>query len=149
MNIKNLAKKLSDFRKRHIQYQEIESPGWLEPVLEHGKYSVHPITGQSFGWRTWKPALVKIGYNVDIGAGSEIFGHFGVIIGDNVQIGGGTMIYSANTINQKFAKVIIGKNACIGANSVILPGSVIKEGQMIKALSVVYYNDRLKKTVVK
>ncbi len=78
-----------------------------------------------------------------------MFGHHGIDIGENVQIGGGTMIYSANTINQKLAKVIIGKNACIGANSVILPGSVIKEGQMIKALSVVYYNDRLKETVVK
>jgi len=120
---------------------------WHPPIMKHGKFSIHPITKQSFGWRTWQPESITIGKNVDIGAGSELFGHHGIQIFDNVQIGGGTMIYSANTINQQFAPVIIGKNACIGANSVILPGSVIKENQMIKALSVVYYNGE--ETVIK
>ncbi len=115
--------------------------------MKHGEYSVHPITGQSFGWRTWKPEKIIIGLGVDIGAGSEIFGHFGVIIGDNVMIGGGTMIYSSNTINGQFIPVNIGKNAKIGANSVILPGVKIKENQLIKALSVVYFDG--KETVIK
>ncbi len=143
MNIKNLAKRLSDFRKRHIQYKEFDSKDiWIPPEIEHNKPT-------KWNWIVAYPENLKLGKNTDIGAFCYIQAYCGVVIGDNVQIGGGTMIYSANTINQKFAKVIIGKNACIGANSVILPGSVIKEGQMIKALSVVYYNDRLKETVVK
>lgn len=145
MTLKKLHQKLSNFFNKF--HPDNRKPKWCQPILKHGEYAVHPITGKSFGWRTWQPSSITIKTNVDIGAGCELFGHHGIIVHENVQIGGGTMIYSANTINRQFAPVIINRNAKIGANSVILPGSIIKENQMIKALSVVYFDG--KETIIK
>ena len=106
---------------------------WQPPHIEHG------IPTQ-WHWVVYYPDNLMLGENTDIGAFTFIQAEYGVEIGEGAQIGGGCMIYSANTINQQFAPVIIGEGARIGANSVILPGSVIKAGQMIKALSVVYFD---------
>lgn len=104
---------------------------WFLPYIEHGKLT-------KWNWCVYHPKHLELGNNVDIGMFTFINAKCGVIIEDNVQIGGGCKIYSENTINNMKGQIIIRKNAKIGANSVILPGVEIKENTLIPALSVVY-----------
>lgn len=90
-----------------------------------------------WNWMCKNPKKLKLGKNVDIGAFSYIQADEGVVIKDNVQIGGGCKIYSVNTIDGTRGRVVIKKGALIGANSVILPGITIGEDAVIGALSLV------------
>ena len=89
---------------------------------------------------------VIIGDNCGINAFINIWGHGGVIIGNNVMIASNTSItslthdYSAKSI--RFAKVIsksvtIEDDVWIGSNVVIMPGVTIRKGAVIGAGAVV------------
>ena len=99
-------------------------------IIKHGK----PTKWQ---WTIWYPEKLKLGKNIDIGAGCHIFCQNGVEIGDDVQIGGGTYIYSKSTIDGKEGKVTIGRGARIGAQSLIMPGVTIGRNAIIGAQSFV------------
>ncbi len=88
-------------------------------------------------WVVWHPENFKYGQNVDIGAFTAIFAHYGVTIEDDVQIGSHCSIYSLNTINGTQGPVVIRRGAMIGSHSVILPNVTIGEGVLIKAHSLV------------
>lgn len=93
---------------------------------------------------------IKIGTNVGISQ-SAIVSHCSVVIGDNVDIGGGCTIYTSDfhsldykirnskedQKNKKNAPVIIEDNVFIGARSLILKGVVIGKNSIIGAGSVV------------
>jgi len=88
-----------------------------------------------------------IGYNVDIGAGSHLFAHEKLIIGDHVQIGGGTYIYTYNSIDNIRGSVIIKRKAKIGAHCLIFPGVIIEEEEKIPAKSIVFINKKNERVI--
>lgn len=102
---------------------------WKRPKIKHNKLT-------KWNWMVSHPNLLKMGKNVDIGAFTYIQAEHGVVIRDNVQIGGGCHIYSKDTISGKTGCVVIGEGCKIGAHCVILPGVVIKRGTLIKAGSI-------------
>jgi len=104
---------------------------WKQPKIKHNKLT-------KWNWMVGHPEKLRLGKNVDIGAFTYINAKYGVIIEDNVQIGGGCHIYSHNTINDTFGMIVIKEGACIGAHSVILPLTVIEKNQLIPAGSVIY-----------
>ena len=95
-------------------------------------------------------ATFVVGNNVGISQ-SAIVSHCSVIIGDNVDIGGGCVIYTSDFHSldwriritkedqkkKKNAPVIIKDNVFIGARSMILKGVVIGENSIVGAGSVV------------
>jgi len=90
-----------------------------------------------YGWTVHHPSRLILGYHTDIGYGTYIQAEYGVIIEDHAQVGGGVMIYSVSTIDNKSGPVRIMHHACIGANSVIMPNVVVGVGAIIGALSFV------------
>ena len=103
---------------------------WKKPKIEEGKLT-------KWNWMVQGVKNLKHGKNTDIGAFVYINANAGVVIEDNVQIGGGVKIYSVSTIDNKKGKVILKKNCKIGANSIITPGVTIGENSIIGALSFV------------
>ena len=101
---------------------------WEKPKIIHNKLT-------KWNWMVSYPENLTLGERVDIGAFVLVEAKNNVWIGDNVKIGGGTKIYSRNTIGKNEGAVIIQKDACIGANSVILPGCIVGHGAIIEALS--------------
>ena len=91
---------------------------------------------------------IKFGKYTSPGSGPNqyIQGDNGIIIGNNVQIGPGVSLISANHNFQNYdlhiesSPIIIGNNVWIGANSVILPGVIIGENVIIGAGSIVTKN---------
>ncbi len=83
------------------------------------------------------PENLEIGRNVDVGAFTLIQAEEGVVLEEDVQLGGGVKIYSVNTIDDTRGTVVIKRGACVGANSVILPGVTIGEYAVVGALSLV------------
>lgn len=94
-------------------------------------------------------AVLNIGKNVGI-SNVNIFCQNKIIIGNNVQIGGGTNIWDTDfhsinykeriiekDSNVKSFPITIGDNVFIGANVTILKGVIIGEGSVIGAGSVV------------
>lgn len=92
-------------------------------------------------------AYLKIGNNVGI-SGATIVAHCGIIIEDNVLIGGGTQIYDTDFhsifYNERLSNtvplgktVIVKRGAFIGGNSIILKGVTIGERSVVGAGSVV------------
>ena len=73
----------------------------------------------------------------------RFFGHGGIEIGDNSQLGPGVTItttdhdYRKENLNEIFKKVTIGKRVWIGANVTILPGITIGDNCVVGAGSVV------------
>jgi acetyltransferase-like isoleucine patch superfamily enzyme len=106
---------------------------WVYPDIYHGKPT-------KYNWVVMHPEMLNMGFYVDIGAFTLIQAEYGVDIGHDVQIGGGCMIYSKNTIDGTRGRVNIHKDAKIGANSVVLPGVIIGKGVTIGALSLVKFN---------
>lgn len=97
---------------------------------------------------------LSIGSNVGMSS-SAIVCHRKVVIGDNVNLGGGTVIYdtdfhsltrvdrkdpSTDRANTKTAPVIIEKDVFVGGHTTILKGVIIGEGSVIGACSVVTRN---------
>ena len=100
-----------------------------------------------WNWVVGNPSKFKVGKNVDIGAFTYINARYGVIIEDDVQIGGGCHIYSHNTINNTKGKVILKKGCKIGAHTVILPRTTVKRGTLIRVGSILkggVYNGKRK-----
>lgn len=86
---------------------------------------------------------VILGKGCMVNSFCRMFGHGGIEIGDNAQIGPGVTItttdhdYSQVDMSEKFKKVTIGERAWIGANTTILPGVTIGENTVVGAGSVV------------
>lgn len=83
------------------------------------------------------PKKFQLGNRVDIGSFTYIQAQEGVILEDDVQIGGGCLIYSVSTIDNKKGCVVMKKGSCLGAHSTIMPGVTIGENSIIGAHSLV------------
>ncbi|MFC1630184.1 acyltransferase [Patescibacteria group bacterium] len=103
---------------------------WEYPEIEEGKLTKHH-------WLVQNKKNLQLGKKTDIGAFAYINAEFGVEIEDNVQIGGGTKIYSVSTIDGKKGKVVLRKNCKIGSQSIIMPGVTVGENSIIGAFSFV------------
>lgn len=103
---------------------------WVQFKIKEGKPT-------KWGWVVRRVKNLKMGKYVDIGAFAYINADAGVVLEDNVQIGGGVKIYSVSTIDNKRGKVVLKKNCRVGANSVIMPGVTIGENSIVGALSFV------------
>ena len=103
---------------------------WEYPEIEENKPT-------KYNWIVRHIENFKLGQETDIGAFSYINAKYGVVIEDEVQIGGGVKIYSESTIDNKQGKVVLKKNCRIGANSVIMPGVTIGENSIVGAFSFV------------
>jgi acetyltransferase-like isoleucine patch superfamily enzyme len=73
---------------------------------------------------------------------ARLFGHGGIHIGEDAQIGPGTLITTTdhdiyNSLEARFKPVVIGNRAWIAANVTILPGVSVGENAVIGAGSVV------------
>lgn len=90
-----------------------------------------------WNWLCQYQENLKLGKFVDIGSFTYINAHFGVEIDDEAQIGSHCSIYSHSTIDNKKAKVVIGRKAKIGTHSTIMPGVKIGENAVIGAYSFV------------
>lgn len=106
---------------------------WKRPIIKEGKIT-------KYGWVVQGVEDFKLGEETDLGAFVYINAKAGVVVEDNVQIGGGVKIYSVSTIDNKKGKVILKKNCKIGANSVIMPGVIVGENSIVGALSFVNEN---------
>lgn len=90
-----------------------------------------------WNWMCQHHENLKLGKFSDIGAFTYINAKYGVIIGEEAQIGSHCSIYSHSTIDNKQGKVLIKKNARIGSHSVIMPGVTIGENALVGAFSFV------------
>ena len=79
---------------------------WQKPKMVHGKMT-------KYGWVPYYPENITLGERVDIGFFSFIQAGANVWIGDDVQIGGGSFIYSIDSIGGNKGAVIIQKGAKI------------------------------------
>lgn len=102
---------------------------WQPPKIEEGKLT-------KWNWMVQGVAGLELGKYTDIGAFAYINAQAGVVIEDEVQIGGGAKIYSVDTIDNTRGKIILKKNCKIGANSVILPNCEVGENSLVGACSV-------------
>lgn len=88
---------------------------------------------------------ITIGDRGGLNSFCRLFGHGSIEIGEDTQIGPGTLItttvhdYQAN-LETSFKRVVIGKGVWIGANVTILPGVEIGDYAVISAGSVVARN---------
>lgn len=111
----------------------------------------HNIIGRNQKTIFWVEGKLTIGDNVGMSSTAIICNHE-IEIGDNVMIGGNTVIYDTNfhsldpkkrqdkhldRKNTKYGKVTIKNNVFIGAHTTILKGVTIDENSIIGACSVV------------
>lgn len=108
----------------------VQKTTWRRPVIKHAKPT-------KYGYTVYYPERFKLGRECDIGWGSFIHAGAGVVIGPQVQIGGGTYIYSVSTIDNRKGLVRIKANARIGAQSTIMPGVTIGKNALVGAHSFV------------
>jgi acetyltransferase-like isoleucine patch superfamily enzyme len=92
--------------------------------------------------RAGNEGSVTIGDRVAINSFCRLFGHGSIRIGDDAQVGPGTLITTTDhdfhgDMQASFRPVVIGRRAWIGANVTILPGVSIGEFAVIGAGSVV------------
>jgi len=86
---------------------------------------------------------VDIGDRVAINSFVQIYGHGGVSVGDEAQLGPGTIVtttghdYSDERLEASFTPVTIGRRVWIGANVTIIGGVTIGDGAVIGAGAVV------------
>lgn len=103
---------------------------WKKIKIEEGKLT-------KFHWLVQHVKNLKLGHKTDIGVFVYLNAKSGIIIEDHVQIGGGTKVYSIDTMGDRRGKIVLKKNCKIGANSVILPKVTIGANSVIGACSVV------------
>jgi acetyltransferase-like isoleucine patch superfamily enzyme len=85
---------------------------------------------------------ITLGDRVAINAHTRIYGHGGVDIGEDSQLGPGVTITTtdhdwANNLEARFVPVTLGKFVWIGANVTILPGVEIGDHSVVGAGAVV------------
>ena len=98
-----------------------------------------------FTSKVLSPEKITKGNNCDPGdnLNNYIQANNGIVFGDNVELGPGVKVISANHSMDDFSQhvknqpIIIGSNVWIGANSVILPGVSIGDKVIIGAGSIV------------
>jgi len=93
---------------------------------------------------------IELGNKVAINQGCNIYGDFGITIGDNTKLSPYVQVYSANYKYRRDTivgasgvtgkEVTIGDNVWVGAGSIILPGVNIGDNSIIGALSLVNKN---------
>lgn len=106
--------------------------------IKIGRYS-------TIHWRArfYAPRGVSIGNHTIIGYDAFLDGRFGIVIGDNVNIGGEIAIFTAQhdpdarDFAMIGAPVTIGDYAYIGTRATILPGVTIGEGAVVATGAVV------------
>jgi len=103
---------------------------WRKPTIKHGKFTKYNYVVQY-------PEKLKLGKNFDVGTLTYINSHYGVEIGDEVQIGSHCSIYSHSTIDDKKGRIILKKNSRIGTHSTIMPNVTIGENSVVGAYSLV------------
>jgi serine acetyltransferase len=108
---------------------------WKRPEILDGEPTI-------YSWIVRHPENFTLGENTDIGAFTYIQAEYGVIIEDQVRIGSGCSIYSINTIDKTYSKIIIKKGVCIGAGTIVLPRKdceplIIGENTTIGALTLI------------
>ena len=113
----------------------------MDERFEDWKYPEFDERGMTkWNWMCQYHENLELGKNTDIGAFTYINARYGVVIGENVQMGSHCSIYSWSTIDNKKGKVMIKKNARIGSHSVIMPGVTIGENTIVGASSFVTEN---------
>lgn len=86
---------------------------------------------------------VEIGDGAAINSFVQIYGHGGVQIGDESQLGPGSVVtttghdYESRNLEARFSRVTIGKRVWVGANVTIIGGVTIGDGAVIGAGAVV------------
>lgn len=103
---------------------------WVYPKIVDG-------IPTKYNWVVQNAKKLQMGLYVDIGAFTYINAKFGIIIGDNVQIGSHCSIYTVSTIDHKSGAIKLSNNCKIGSHSTILPGVKIGENSLIGAHSFV------------
>ena len=103
---------------------------WKHPVIEHNKLT-------KFNYIVAYPDNLKTGRYFDIGAFSYLQAAKGIVIENDVEIGGGCHIYSETTIDMKQGTVTLKNNCKIGAHCVVMPGVTIGSNSVIGACSFV------------
>ena len=103
---------------------------WQQPKIEHGKLT-------EYNWLVQYPERFSLACGTDIGAFTYINAKYGVTIEEDVQIGAHCAIYSASTIDDKQAPVVLKKNCRIGTHSTVMPGVTIGENAVVGAHSFV------------
>lgn len=92
---------------------------------------------------TYKASGISIGKDSIIGEWAVLDGRDKLVIGDNVDIATGVMIYNGEhdvydeNFKATFAPVTIGDYVFIGPRAIILPGVTIKKGAVVAAGAVV------------
>ena len=103
---------------------------WKKPIIKHGKPT-------KYNYIVQYPENLKLGRNFDIGTFTYINSHYGVEIGDDVQIGSHCSIYSHSTIDSKKGPVKLNKKCKIGTHSTIMPNVTIGKNSIVGAYSYV------------
>ena len=106
---------------------------WKKPIIKHSKMT-------KFNYIVQYPENLKTGINFDIGTFTYLNCHYGVEIGNNVQIGSHCSIYSHSTIDSKKGKIVLKNNCKIGTHSTIMPNVTIGENSIVAAYSFVSKN---------
>ena len=103
---------------------------WLYPEIEESKPTL-------YNWVVQNVSGLELGFKTDVGAFSYINAQYGVVIGNEVQIGSHCAIYSVSTIDGRKGKVVLRQNCKIGSHSTVLPGVTIGKNSIIGAHSLV------------
>jgi len=103
---------------------------WHYPEIEESKPT-------QYNWVVQNVSGLELGFKTDVGAFSYINAQYGVVIGDEVQIGSHCAIYSVSTIDGRKGKVVLRQNCKIGSHSTVLPGVTIGKNSIIGAHSLV------------
>lgn len=92
--------------------------------------------------RAGAEGYIHVGNNCAINSYAKIFGHGGVEIGNNSQVGPGALITTTShdirkAMKAEFRKVTIGDWAWVGANATVLPGITIGKYAVVGAGTIV------------
>ncbi len=153
--LRQLYWELKDPHSRFLYWQKLlmDVPGRFGQLLRWKVYRKHFGKVGSYATihvdvRIRNIQYLELGEGCHLGESNMLQAGGGIEMGDNVLLGPGVKIWSANhvfddvetpIIDQGFEykRVIIGSNVWIGANAFIMPGAVIGDGCVISAGSVI------------